>query len=268
MNYEIIPPPTRLSPFIRFYWILESNEPYLHRGLADGCAEMIFHYDGIFDELGDNNLREKSFSSGLHGPTRKVRRFIIDRGFGIFGVYIYPFAIQRLFSLPTIAVSNEMPDLKTLLGTTGDRLEEQIMMASNNYERANILSTFFEHQLTKTRQVPANISVAVHQMLNSKGIVDIPALAEYCCLSLRQFERKFKEYSGFSPKLYSRIIRFQTAAAQYGNYGKSLTEIAYQCGYYDQSHFINDFKEFSGFNPSTYFSGEAEGTAWRDSEMS
>ena len=35
-----------------------------------------------------------------------------------------------------------------------------------------------------------------------------------------------------------------------------------------QNDKINDFKEFSGFNPSTYFSGEAEGTAWRDNEMS
>lgn len=44
--------------------------------------------------------------------------------------------------------------------------------------------------------------------------------------------------------------------------GKSLTDIAYDCGYYDQSHFINDFKEFSGYSPKVYFSGNAEGSEY------
>ncbi|TXJ23716.1 MAG: AraC family transcriptional regulator [Chitinophagaceae bacterium] len=85
-------------------------------------------------------------------------------------------------------------------------------------------------------------------------------------LSTRQFERNFKEFAGFSPKLYSRIIRFQSAIEQYGQTGKSLTEIAYDCGYYDQSHFIHDFKEFSGLHPRHYFGGKAEGTSWKDAE--
>ena len=29
-------------------------------------------------------------------------------------------------------------------------------------------------------------------------------------------------------------------------------EIALTCGFYDQSHFINDFKHFSGFTPDEY----------------
>ncbi len=82
-------------------------------------------------------------------------------------------------------------------------------------------------------------------------------------LCTRQFERRFKEYSGFSPKLFSRITRFQSSLDSFGNKDKSLTDIAYDCDYYDQSHFINDFKEFSGYHPSQYFSGQAEGTAWK-----
>lgn len=268
MNYQVIPAPAKLSAFVRFFWVLESRTPYLHRSMADGCAELIFHYKGVFDELSDSEVAEKSFVSGIHGPSRKFRRFVTNTSFGIFGVYIYPFAIPRLFSLPASEVSNEMPDLKTLLGSAGDILEEKIITASCHSERINILSSFFERQLSKTKEISSNIPEAISLMLYNKGVIDIPALAEHCCLSIRQFERKFKEYSGFSPKLYSRITRFQSAAEQYGTTEKTLTEIAYQCGYYDQSHFINDFKEFSGCNPSAYFSGKTEGTVWKDSEMS
>jgi AraC-like DNA-binding protein len=32
----------------------------------------------------------------------------------------------------------------------------------------------------------------------------------------------------------------------------NLTSIAYEFGYFDQSHFIRDFKNFSGITPSEY----------------
>lgn len=84
-------------------------------------------------------------------------------------------------------------------------------------------------------------------------------------LSERQFERKFREYSGFNPKLCMRIVRFEEACNFYGHSGqKTMTEIAHECGYYDQSHFIRDFKEFSGYEPGHYFSGRAEGVEWRN----
>ncbi|NOT93323.1 MAG: AraC family transcriptional regulator [Ferruginibacter sp.] len=36
-----------------------------------------------------------------------------------------------------------------------------------------------------------------------------------------------------------------------------MTEIAYDFGYYDQSHFIQDFKQFSGYSPKLYYDGKA-----------
>ena len=34
---------------------------------------------------------------------------------------------------------------------------------------------------------------------------------------------------------------------------RSLTKLAYDCGYYDQSHFINEFKMQTGYTPKQYF---------------
>ena len=265
MIYQTIAPPHSLSGYIRFYWVLESDDPYCHRSMADGCAEMVFHYKGSFDEI-TNGKNESSFMAGLHGPSKNFRRFITEESFGIFGVYFYPFALPQLFSIPACELSDQAPDLKTLLGTEGAALEEKIMLAGNNMDRVNIVSSFLNKKITEKNDARLSaIKYIINQIIHSGGLAPVNELAGKSFLSVRQFERNFKIFSGFSPKLYSRIIRFQRTTQQYGNNKKTLTDIAYDCGYYDQSHFIHDFKQFSGYHPKQYFSGKAEGVEWKDS---
>lgn len=258
MTYYTIAPPLSLSAYVRFFWVLESNEPYCHRSMADGCTEMVFHYKGLFDEILTATQTEKSFASGLHGPSKKYRRFKISEGFGIFGVYLYPFAIPKLFSIPASALADQIPDLRTLLGKKGGELEEKIMLAKNNLHRVAIITAFLEKKLLADNKLQPGCCSAISDIINSGGSISVNELARRSFLSIRQFERNFKIFSGFAPKLYSRIIRFQSAVQHYGSSQKSLTDIAYDCGYYDQSHFIHDFKQFSGYHPKQYFSGKAE----------
>jgi AraC-like DNA-binding protein len=60
-------------------------------------------------------------------------------------------------------------------------------------------------------------------------------------------------------------VRFQAATQQKLTGVRDLTEIAYACGYYDQSHFIKDFRQFSGYTPKEYFWDTVEGTQYMDS---
>lgn len=268
MRYYTLPPSPQLLPYVRAYWVLEGSAspevPYIHRSMADGCTEILFHYEGQFDELLQDGRQEKSFISGVHGPSQRFSRFVIRRDFGIFGAYLYPFALARLLNIPAAAVSNQMPDLHSLLGQEGKDLEEKILNAPDNLLRAQILNCFLEAKLKKYQKPHPPVFSTIRTIIDCKGLMQVSELAQQAFLSTRQFERKFKEFAGFSPKLYARIIRFQASTRQYGNHEKSLTEIAYDCGYYDQSHFIHDFKTFSGHHPRHYFSGKAEGTEWKD----
>jgi len=232
--------------------------------MADGCAEIFFHYNGVFDELTTGDTIEKSIAAGISGPSQKFNRFSINKSFGMFGAYLYPFAIPKFFGLPANELSNLMTDFFSLFGNDGKYLEEKMMLANDNRQRAAILSSFLEKRLLKDIPGTPAVFSSIHEIIQRRGLVNIEKLANQHYLSTRQFERKFKQFSGFTPKLYSRIIRFQAAISQYGNLNKSMTELAYDCGYYDQSHFIHDFKEFSGHHPKKYFSGKAEGTAWKD----
>ena len=260
--YHTFPPPPHLAAHIRSFWVLEgrlAGMPYTHRTMADGCAEMVFHYKGPFKEVTASGKMEDSFLSGYHGQTDRFRRFTIDTHFGIFGVYLYPFALPDLFNIPAASISNQMVGLVELFGQEGRDVEEQVMLADSQQQRISIICRLFEKRLTKTSQSRPGVFNAIAHIIHTRGLVRIDELAQKHFLSRRQFERKFREFSGFSPKLFARIIRFQQAMQQYGNKEISLTQIAYECGYYDQSHFIHDFKEFSGHHPKQFFLHSAEG---------
>lgn len=73
-------------------------------------------------------------------------------------------------------------------------------------------------------------------------------------MSLRQLERKFEQLVGLSPKQLARIIRFQSVFRSAGcTPAPAWAEVALDCGYYDQAHFIREFKQLSGQSPAALF---------------
>jgi transcriptional regulator GlxA family with amidase domain len=110
-------------------------------------------------------------------------------------------------------------------------------------------------RLVDPSRVPAEaMQHVVHEMLGVQAERSIDDHAVHCGLARRQFERRFKECTGFPPALFQRIARFQrTYRMLEDGTATSLTDIALAGGYFDQSHFIREFKRFSGLNPRDYF---------------
>jgi AraC-like DNA-binding protein len=72
-------------------------------------------------------------------------------------------------------------------------------------------------------------------------------------VSERRLHQVFSEDAGLSPKLWSRVCRFQRVLrALHAGVEMPWDQLALSCGYYDQSHFSNDFRAFSGIDPTTY----------------
>lgn len=118
-----------------------------------------------------------------------------------------------------------------------------------------------EHELV--RQVYKNntdtekqISYAVSLISRQKGIVSIKELATEACLGLRQFERKFKFYTGYSPKEYSRIVKFWNAIhlLKSNTSFDNFLSVAIQAGYYDTPHLYREVKRLSGSTPNAFHS--------------
>src|SRR5690606_37694197 len=167
-----------------------------------------------------------------------------------------------LFAVSADEVTGIAPDLYSFFGSEGKLLEERMCTANDNEARVGIITKFLESKLDANERDLPSVHNAVRSIMDAGGQISVERLAERSGLSIRQFERKFKEVAGLTPKLYAKVIRFQAAAAHKPLGTRNLTDIAYDCGYYDQSHFINDFRRFSGYSPKEYFWNEAEGTQY------
>jgi AraC-like DNA-binding protein len=216
---------------------------------------LLFHYKGRVAALSSNGKEQNTFTSGIHAQSDRFAEVRIEQDFGVFGVFLYAYTIPGLFGIAATEITNQLPDLYAVAGNEAKEIEERVMSSTNVYERIKTVCEFLIKRLSQYRR--SEIIKAVQYIYALKGMVDIDKVASESFLSVRQFERKFKEYCGFAPKKFSRIVRFNSLISNYKLKKNSLTQVAYDFGYYDQSHFIEEFKEFSGINPRSFFTSQA-----------
>ncbi|MEG9438250.1 AraC family transcriptional regulator [Edaphobacter sp. HDX4] len=106
--------------------------------------------------------------------------------------------------------------------------------------------------LGKALNAERNISImnAALYMFRAKGAVRLSGVAGHLSLGRRQFERNFLSEIGLSPKLYSRVARFQSALdTRIHRQDTRWASLANEFGYHDQMHMIKDFQKLSGLTP-------------------
>ncbi len=84
----------------------------------------------------------------------------------------------------------------------------------------------------------------------SHGRAPIGLLADRLGRSRRHLVARFREQIGLPPKTAARILRFNRAVDLLrAHRANGLAELAFECGYYDQSHLNRDFRAFAGTSP-------------------
>ena len=252
MHYREIQPPPALREFVRFFWILEQNKtpthPISYKLFAEALPGLAFFHN--------------SRIGVINGPGSIHRQFSITGRFKITGAFLYPYAVPLLFRLPSYELTNVSYDLSTFIGSGGIELQEKILDAQNDTIALNHLSEYLIHRLSNSNESKNDQHKSIRHIIQQPGQIAIETLAFQSGISVRQFERNTKHHTGFSPKLFNRLMRFQAALRlPQKQKTNSLTDLAYQAGYFDQSHFIREFREFSGITPKEYFNLKHEDKA-------
>jgi len=174
------------------------------------------------------------------------------------GIRFHPYG-AALFLQDDVSVFNDQViDLKGVMGKSIEDLYDKLQDAQGTPARIALVETFLLSRLSmfENRTKKATLVKLVMNELTRDDFFDnIENVAARYGITSRYLQKIFVQYTGLTPKLYSKINRFQKSLILIGRSDLNLTSVAYQSGYFDQSHFIREFKSFTGITPSG-FDGE------------
>jgi AraC-like DNA-binding protein len=250
-EFKIIQPSPLLAPYVKHYWLLKTvgDSTALARTVPTGMMSMIFHRGERLLSVYENEFHPRAFLSGQEKTFADLQ---YDGQVNMISVVFRPVGVRAFFNLPI----NKIAGLRLTAGDIEDKelLELENSLTSVENDKLCILSIeqFLLKRLTRLAEHNLKRIETAIRLINS-GEAEVARLADSACLSTKQFSRIFSEYIGSNPKEFSRTIRFQRALHILENSPQTpLTALAYECGYFDQSHLIKDFKTLSGYTPSEY----------------
>lgn len=170
----------------------------------------------------------------------------------VFTVHLHPTALHRLAGVRLPEIVDEGVDMVDLLGGAGARLRDAVSLAGTFETRATAAERWVADLAERAGSVGA-IDRAAGLLVRTRGAAPIGTLAARSGLSVSQFERRFREAVGFSPKFYARTVRLAHALDLQGRRPElGWAEIAAAAGYSDQSHLTRDCTALAGAPPARF----------------
>lgn len=247
MNICFYRPNDRLRPFIRYYWILKTNENLDTLTFPIGCPQLIFHRLNRF-YIPELNAFQARFS--ISGQTNFPTSIQSSGNVDTVVVVFHPHAISTMFNIPVSAFYNLEIDGYALGDHRLNILADDILINDNAVTAIKtiekyLLSRLDESGLYNFKRVDASLR---HLFIDHA--ISVENMAQNACFSKKQFERIFFNSVGMNPKEYSKVARFQKSLWLMQKGSRNFADIAYYCGYSDQSHFIRECRSYSGLTPS------------------
>ena len=165
-----------LSAYIDKYWVFKGKTELgtYFKILPDGCCDFIFSI----------------------GDTAQCVRF-------------HPCGLTAFCKPPLSEFTNQRISCNDLTLLFTDSFAESLCEAQTLQQQICLIERFLIHRLKDNYEIDPQIPFAVQQINRSKGRLPILQLMDEICICQRHFERKFKAYTGYTPKEYSWIMKFR-----------------------------------------------------------
>jgi len=257
MKFRIVQPTGFLKNYIRHYCFMESGTDdgnVVERVVPTENIQLMFHYRNPFVEVRPDDVTVKQPRSVLCGLSNFSVDVSTNGEAGVIFIKFYPLGACRFFNFPLSEIENQSIDFSDVFHAEVRQIEEQLYLSKSLNERIAIIEAFL---LKRFSAIPAYDSILLQKGIDiiksRKGQINAASLSEILCVTPKTLERKFSQYLGKTTKQFVKLIHFQEVLLDFSTRKNiSLTERAYNNGYFDQAHFIRDFKAFSGFTPKKF----------------
>ena len=239
MRYQEIKPSAAAGRFVRCYWMLEDPAPGSggQRIVPDGRAELILNLGQPYESRADGawNPQPRCFLFGqITGP-------LVVRSAGpvrMIGIRFHPHTAGQLLKIPMCELTDTAVSVDDISGRSFRELR-QLGEPRSLLKRIAALDRIVLALGKRAGGDDALLSAAVKELETAGGSIgvggSVGVVADHTGLSARQFERRFRQAVGISPKLFSRMQRFQRVFPALESADIGWADTAVRCGYYDQA---------------------------------
>lgn len=263
MIYRIHIPPRPLSYFIEHFFYYEGHHAghKMEKFLPDGSMDMLIDLTESPKKLFHNEegssytTYKKSWISGM-----KTEYILIDASVSsMIGIHFRPGGTYPFFNFPVCELNDLTIEMDCLWNTEIHSIRDAILSTPEVENKFSILEKYFLLKGKHKLEPNLFVSYAIDQLQQSPQLWTIGKLSDKIGITQKHLINLFKKHAGLSPKLFARIAKFQKVIKEVeAKRSIEWTSVAYDCGYYDQAHFIKEFQAFSGINPSAYLTQRGE----------
>lgn len=257
--YTEYQPSHLFAPYVDNYWELKGTPEYGMRIhiLPDGCTDFIFTLGEVAEAVEKESLIMQPYRSYFVGPMTKFSELVTyAESIHMFGIRFLPCGLSCFTKLPLHEFVNSRISTREMRAVFDDTFVERLCEQEHIGGRVQLVEGYLLAYLARHYQsADSYVAMAVNMINQSGGKRSVRSLMDEVCLCQRHFERKFKHYTGYTPKEYSRIIKFKNAVELLRNTAPSnLLTTAINAGYYDLAHFSKEVKSLSGSTPTSFLS--------------
>ncbi len=265
MLYKLIQPSPQLRPFVKEYCLLHFEfdkqlptpvKPFPVRPQQT----LVFYLKGGISAFNPETGQTKCFPKiAINGSQVRRYDFHLEHSQMMLSVDFQPSGLSKFLQMP---LNEEFIDVRidaeSLLNPEIGRIYEQLVNAESYSQIIEIVEAYLWRRIQQYNIVFQKIDQTHLLIAKNPTLYSIDTLADFACLSVSQFERRFKQQMGISPKLFARINRFYEAfTLKDQNPTIDWLSVAIQTGYNDYQHLVKDFKQFAGTTPNSLLKAQA-----------
>lgn len=256
MEFRQFAPSDILKPYVRHYYIFESDADieFEDTVFPSGDMEMIFNLGhGIWESSVEDKFI-KTPKIELWGQITKPLAIRSKGRHTMLGIKFFTHSAAYFFD--EIGVFNDnISDAADIIGGSLRSLYAQLLETADAKKRIELIEAFLVKRLMANEKKAFRIDKVAHILTSIKkdpAENNLGLIASKHGITPRYLHKLIYQNTGLSPTSFNKINRFQFSLKLITRNDQPLTSIAYNSGYFDQSHFIRDFKSFTGLTPSAY----------------
>ena len=237
----------KISEYVKGILVIDDypkEKPFVLPLFANGTPALVF-------QTAKAQIKNQSNHLTLFGQTVSPTQLFLNDNFTLIAYFLSPHCLQSLFGIQASELTNNPINLNLLLKNSV--LQEKLLNAKTLAQQLCLLDDFI-FELSKKVKVEMNAAKYATETISQKSTGNVlTQVQKDLYMTERSFQRLFEKNIGISPNLFRRINQFNKAFYQLNNrHFQNLSDIAFENGYSDQSHYIRAFKEFTSITPTEY----------------